>query len=69
MHSLGAMAERNRDSMEKREYQNRPNLLRVATELSGYINPDKVLEILHSVLKSSSDDSTDAKEHLSLHVS
>ena len=55
--------------MKKREYQNRPNLLRVATELAGYSTPDKVLEILHSVLKSSADDSTDAKKHLGLPVS
>ena len=34
------------------KYADRPNLLRVATEIAKRKNPDKVLEVLRSILKS-----------------
>ena len=48
------------------KYAGRPNLLRVATELAGYKNPDKVLKAVRLVLESSVDNSTDSQKDLSL---
>lgn len=48
------------------KYANRPNLLRVATELTGYKNPSKVLRAMKLVLEGSVEDSTDGQENISL---
>lgn len=36
--------------MDKNQFEDRPNLLRVTTELSKCKNPDRVLEVLKFVL-------------------
>lgn len=53
------------DSLESK-YTNKPNLLRVAAELAGYKNPDKVLESMKLVLESSVDNSTDSNQNFGL---
>lgn len=53
------------DGMESK-FANRPNLLRVATELAGYKNPDKILNAVKLVLEGGADDSTNAQKDISL---
>lgn len=36
--------------MDKNQFEDRPNLLRVAAELSKYKAPDRVLEVLNLIL-------------------
>lgn len=48
------------------KYVNRPNLLRVAAELAGYKNPDKVLRALGLLLEGGVDDSTDGQKDIGL---
>ena len=53
------------DSTENK-YAGRQNLLRVATELAGYKNPNKTLKTMKLVLESSIDDPTDGQKNISL---
>ena len=55
--------------MEKSKYIGKPNLLRIAMELAGYKDPDKVLAALQMALKCSVDDPADGKDDLSLPIS
>lgn len=55
--------------MAENKYAGKPNLLRVAVELAGYKNPDKVLETLQVTLKCGVDDPTDSKNDIGLAVS
>lgn len=47
--------------MSESKYTGRPNLLRVATEIAKFTNPDKVLEILKSILKGGIDNLANSK--------
>lgn len=47
--------------MNEGKYAGRPNLLQVATKIAKYKNPDKVLEILKSVLKGGVDNLANSK--------
>ena len=55
--------------MDRTKYTDRPNLLRVATELSKCRDPDGVLEALRSVLKRSVNDPANSNQDLALPVS
>lgn len=55
--------------VEKSKYIGKPNLLRIAMELAGYKDPDKVLAALQMALKCSVDDPADGKDDLSLPIS
>ena len=50
----------------KNKYANRPNLLRVATELAGYKNPGKILSAAKLVLEGSIDNSANSNQDLGL---
>lgn len=52
--------------MEDSKYASKPNLLYVATELSRYKNPDRVLGALRLILESSVDDPANSQDDLSL---
>ena len=51
------------------KYTNRPNLLRVATELTRCKNPDKALDVMQLALKGGVDDLANSQKDLSLSVS
>lgn len=51
------------------KYTNRPNLLRVATELARCKNPDKALDIMQMALKGGVDNFANSQKDLSLPVS
>lgn len=52
--------------MNRNEYVRRPNLLRVATEISKRKNPDRMLETVKLILKGSLNDFTDSEKNVGL---
>lgn len=52
--------------MNTAKYIDRPNLLRVATEIAESNNPDQVLETMKSVLKCGFNDFADANQNICL---
>ena len=55
--------------VDKTPYADRPNLLRVATELSKCKDPDRVLDVLGSVLKHSVNNPANSDQNFTLPVS
>lgn len=51
------------------KYADRPNLLRVAAELTRCKNPDKALEAMRLALKSGVDNFADGQKNFSLPIS
>lgn len=51
------------------KYINRPNLLRVATELARCKNPDKALDVMELALKGGVDNLANSQKDFSLSVS
>lgn len=51
------------------KYANRPNLLRVATELARCKNPNKALDVMQLALKGGVDDLANSQKDFSLSVS
>ncbi len=49
------------DCLNEEKYMGRPNLLRVATKIAKFENPDIVLETLRSVLKGRVNNLTDGQ--------
>lgn len=52
----------------KKKYANRPNLLRVATELAKCKQPDRTFEIMCMALKGGIDDFTNSQKNLGLPI-
>lgn len=55
--------------MNRNRYADRPNLLRVATEISKKKHPEKILKIVELVVKGGLNDFADSEKDLSLLVS
>lgn len=55
--------------MAENKYSGKPNVLRVAAELAGYKDSDKVLAALQVALKCGVDDPTDSENDIGLAVS